>query len=130
MEIFKKLASEETPEILMNPETHYISITGRSLPENAGKLFEPVLSWLYTYKDFSKNVEELSVDFSLEYINTASSQRLLRILSIFRDMAENGKKIKIAWYYEDGDDDMLNEGKQYEQISKIKFDFIVKTDDL
>ena len=38
-----------TPGIAFNPETGVMKIEGRSIPENPGDFFDPLIEWLEEY---------------------------------------------------------------------------------
>jgi len=73
MNDFRNLTIEKTlktPQIELNYSSGELSMTGKSLPENAGKLYEPVLAWVNKYSLDPKPVTNLRL--SLEYFNTSS----------------------------------------------------------
>ena len=72
----------KTPKIDLNQLTGNLLFYGKSIPENATKLYEPVLNWLTEYTSKANPNTNLRLD--LEYFNTASSiwlAKMLRILS-------------------------------------------------
>ncbi len=102
----KKDPSKRTPWILLEPGR--IFIMGRSIPENAGDFYRPLLKWIseYVVEYSGKTV----IDFGFEYINTSSTKwiyAMLRELSAMKDVKKNAS---VKWYYENGDDDMCELG--------------------
>lgn len=83
--------SANTPGITFNPETGIMKIEGRSIPENPGDFFDPIIEWLEDY--FSKATEVTRFDLNLEYVNSGSSKYLL---GIFRILKKNMMKAKTA----------------------------------
>ena len=55
-----------------------ISFTGKSLPENASRIFEPVLDWVEKYALKAQPVTNLRI--GLEYFNTSSTLWLSKII--------------------------------------------------
>ena len=52
MKEFQSLIIEETPktpQIELNPLTGDFIFSGRSIPENAAKVYEPILNWVTEY---------------------------------------------------------------------------------
>lgn len=77
----KELVIEQTPktpQINMNHLTGDIIFTGKSIPENAAKVYEIVLNWINEYIQDARPITNLRLD--LEYFNTASSIWFTKIL--------------------------------------------------
>lgn len=73
MNDFRNLTIEKTlktPQIELNYSSGELRLAGKSLPENAGKIYEPVLAWVNKYILDPKPVTNLRL--SLEYFNTSS----------------------------------------------------------
>jgi hypothetical protein len=95
-----------------------IKITGRALPENAFDFFYPMISWV---KEFS--ADEISIEINLEYFNTAVSKQLYDFLKAI-DENPHTKIINLKWFYEEGDDEILESGEIYEDLlPRIKFSY-------
>ncbi|MBN1599067.1 MAG: DUF1987 domain-containing protein [Bacteroidales bacterium] len=87
-----------------------LKISGRALPENAYNFFKPLIAWV---KEFC--VDELNLEINLEYFNTTVSKQLYDFLKVIEH--NNGyKKINVKWFYEDGDDEILESGEIYEEL--------------
>jgi hypothetical protein len=81
MKEFQSLIIEQTaktPQIDLNQLTGELIISGRSIPENAAKVYEPVLDWVTKY--ILKARPTTNLRLNLEYFNTASSLWLAKIL--------------------------------------------------
>jgi len=77
----KELVIEQTPktpQISMNHLTGDIIFTGKSIPENAAKVYETVLNWVNEYIHDARPITNLRLN--LEYFNTASSIWFTKIL--------------------------------------------------
>jgi hypothetical protein len=70
----------KTPQIDLNRLTGDLLFYGRSIPENATKLYEPVLNWVAEYILRANPTTNLRLD--LEYFNTASSMYLAKMLKV------------------------------------------------
>src|SRR5664279_8830 len=70
----------KTPQIDLNQLTGDLLFYGRSIPENATKLYEPVLNWVAEYILKANPTTNLRLD--LEYFNTASSIYLAKMLKV------------------------------------------------
>ena len=87
-----------------------LKLNGRALPENAHNFFQPLIIWV---KEFA--IDELNIEINLEYFNTAVSKQLYDFLKAI-ESNNNYKKINLKWFYEDGDDEILESGEIYEEL--------------
>jgi hypothetical protein len=118
--IIKK--SPSTPGVILNPETGIMKIEGRSIPENPGDFFDPIIEWLEAY--FEHPVEITQFEMSLEYVNSGSSKYLLGIFRILKKKHDEGKQCEISWYYEEDDEAIFSLGEHYKNTIKIPFKLI------
>jgi hypothetical protein len=114
-------SSKKTPEVSFNLDGR-IRISGRSIPEDATKFYDSLYEWIYYY--CQNPPDATTVDVALEYFNSGSSKSILHILRALVDISKKGHKLTINWYYEEGDDDIMERGEYYESILEIKFNFI------
>ena len=68
----------KTPQIDLNQFTGDLILTGKSIPENAAKVYEPVLNWVKEY--IQKANPTTNLRLNLEYYNTATSIWLTKII--------------------------------------------------
>lgn len=121
MEELRILPTKNTPEIILNPEG-IVRIKGRSIHENVTDFFEPVEEWISEYIDTPAEVT--CVDMSLEYFNSASAKVFIHILQKITYVTLKRKKFIFNWYYEDGDDDILERGEYFASVLDVRFNFI------
>jgi hypothetical protein len=103
---YKSEPSKRTPWITMEPGR--IFIMGRSIPENPGEFYRPVHKWISEYS--GSHMDRSRIDLGFEYINTTSTKWIFNILKELSMMKELEENLKIAWYYEQGDEDMCELG--------------------
>ncbi|MBN2892775.1 MAG: DUF1987 domain-containing protein [Bacteroidales bacterium] len=120
--IIKK--TEETPAIILNPEKKVFQFVATSWPENAKLFYEPVLKWI---DDYFKNspLDESVFQFRYGYFNTSSAKQIAKILSLLKEHSSK-HSVKIQWFFEKDDFDMEKEGRRFEAILKLDFDFVEK----
>jgi hypothetical protein len=70
--------TEKTPQIDFNHLTGELIISGKSIPENATEIFEPVFDWTNEYVKTARQTTNLRLN--LEYFNTATSIWLAKIV--------------------------------------------------
>jgi len=120
MEPLSIKASSFTPEVLMQAENHTSRITGNSYPESPELFYQPVFDWLQAYLSSSDDIEEIPIHFEFNYYNTSSSKVIAKLFRLL-ESSPNADKVNIYWYYDESDKDMLNAGKRYSSLYKIKF---------
>jgi hypothetical protein len=96
-----------------------LTMAGLANAENSREFFDPLIVWI-------DNLEAPNVDFDLiiEYINTSSAKKLLELL---QKLQANKKilTIKLNWFYQNWDEDMLDMGKILaESLPRIKFEYV------
>ena len=118
----KMQATNRTPEITLDEVTNTMVFKGRSLPENTKQFYEQVKAKLNAYKPSEGT--EISIDVAFTYVSSAS---LIALLSIFKQLklhSERGCTLKINWFYEKYDDDLLSIGEDMQHLSEVEFKFI------
>ncbi len=115
-------ATADTPEVIFNPDHNIFRIARISVPEDAYEFYRPIIEWV---KEYAKNpLPETVVEVDLEYVNTASNKQLMQLLMAFDEIAKQ-YPVKIKWFYESIDEDMLSLGQRYQKLAKnIDFEFI------
>jgi hypothetical protein len=122
MEIIKFKESGYLPGIILDKEAQKFQITGRACPEDPVEFYQPVFDWLLEY---SQNpLDEMIFEFKMSYYNTASSKILMMILQKLEEIAEKGNNVKIKWFYQEDDEDMLEAGEDYNEMVELDFELI------
>jgi hypothetical protein len=83
MKEFQGLIIEQTPktpQIDLDQLTGDLIFSGRSIPENAAKVYEPVLNWVTEYVLKARPTTNLRLN--LEYFNTSSILWLAKIFKV------------------------------------------------
>jgi hypothetical protein len=115
------IPTKNSPEIIMNPDG-FIKIRGRSIHENVNVFFVPVSSWITEYIENPADIT--CVEIKLEYFNSASAKVFIQLLQKLTYVHLKNKKLILNWYYEEGDDDILERGEYFASILDIPFNFI------
>lgn len=121
MKEFRLTATKNTPEIVLNPDG-LIRIRGRSIHENVADFFNPIEAWISDYIKTPADITQ--VDMILEYFNSASAKVFIHLLQKVTYVALKDKKFVFNWYYEDGDDDILERGEYFSSVLDVPFNFI------
>jgi hypothetical protein len=99
MKEFKNLfreATEKTPQVDFNYLTGELILAGKSIPENATGIYEPVFEWINEYIKNSRQTTNLRLN--LDYFNTASAIWLAKIVKSLSRM-ENPEKVLFIHLY-------------------------------
>jgi hypothetical protein len=87
----------KTPYIDLNNKTGELLFSGRSIPENAARVYEGVLEWVNTYKKNPRRITNLRID--LEYFNTASTLWLAKIVQSLSSIKNKSCTLMIHLYF-------------------------------
>ncbi len=113
-------STKKTPEVSFNTDGR-LKISGRSIPEDATVFYDQLFEWIYYY--CQEPSDHTTLDIELEYFNSGSSKAILHILRALVDVSKKGRRLTINWYYEEGDEDIMERGEYYESILEFKFNF-------
>jgi hypothetical protein len=117
-------ATRNTPKISFDTENGTFEISGRSMPENTRKFYDPVISWIREYNP--EEGKSISLTLNLTYLNTSSTIAMLEILKTFAKFKESNNPLKVFWYYEQYDEDMKLAGEDIASISELEFEYIME----
>jgi hypothetical protein len=113
--------SEDTSEIIFQPDKNVFKVSGVSLPEDAVQFYSRIFDWL---KKFELNPNPtMSFNFSLDYLNTASSKQLFELIVLLERIAQKCH-VTVRWHYDKVDEDMLSIGKRYKNLVNLDFEFV------
>jgi hypothetical protein len=113
--------TDDTPEITLDKENGIFEINGRSLPEDVIDFYSKAFSWLEQY--VSTPNEETLFKVRVDYFNSASQRALNEIFTILSRIMIKGKKILVEWHYHSDDEEMLESGHEYSDITNLPFQF-------
>jgi hypothetical protein len=113
-------ATPKTPLIRFDTADSKLEVVGRSIPEDASQLYEPVFQLLQRL--IKKPQSSIKVILQLEYFNTHSSRKLLDILRILESMNHAGHFVKVFWVCEEFDEETIDYGEDLKKLVKIPID--------
>jgi len=116
------IGTDEIPTIILDQEKNLFEISGQSIPEEAISFYSPVIDWFEEYSQHPNLKTVLSLH--LEYCNSSSSRSIVDILEILEEMNLKGIQVEVLWHYMEDDDDMLDMGKEFQDIIRVPFTFI------
>ena len=109
--------TKNTPCIVINSAEGEVEFWGRSSPESALEFYNPIIE---TIKNIS--TEQLSLSFHMQYFNTSTSKCFFKLIKESAQTRDN--HLTVNWFYEDWDDDMRENGEDFEDsIEEASFNF-------
>lgn len=123
--------SDFTPKVYFNAEEQLFEIAGFSRPEDVMGFYAPVIEWI---KEFSTKLIEAKLEkiqftrtfrfaFRLTYFNSSSAKLLLQILEKIKELDSQNIPVSVEWYYDEGDDQILEDGEDLASAVDMKFDY-------
>jgi hypothetical protein len=105
-----------------------LRISGRSMIQDITVISKPIDAWIEQY--LQNPADQTCVDFYLEYINTTNVKFYISLLTRIETLRLKDKKYTINWYYDEGDEDIIEKGEYISSVVEIPFNFIVIADPL
>lgn len=123
-----------TPEIEFDPKKNKFKMAGIARPEDSHEFFQPILSRVDSYvkktlEDYEQNKllnETFYIIFDFEYMNSSSSKYIFQIISNFKKFYEKQLNVSIFWYYDDPEDQILEDGEDFSEIINLPFSFLIR----
>jgi hypothetical protein len=120
-------STKSTPEVVLDPDG-VIIIRGRSMNPNVADFASRIEDWIDKY--LSDPADLTSVDLYLEYINTNNFKFYISLLGKIESLKLKNKKYIFNWYYDEGDNDILEKGEYISAAVEVPFNFIMISDPL
>ena len=122
----------KTPRIEFTSLTGELVLDGRSIPENAAKVYEPLLEWVNEYVKSPCTTTNLHL--KLEYFNSSSLIWIVKIITTLGNINLRGALLYIHFYFEieDYEEGISGELKDLievlsDKIRTVKFNIAFKT---
>lgn len=111
-----------TLEVVFDINKKTLSFAGNSLPENPAEFYGNIDDYINNYTQ-KHQIQILNIVCDITYMNSSSNKRLFQLLkkciAIFN-------KVNITWIYETNDDDMKEQGEDFQYTLGVDFDFQMK----
>lgn len=114
--------TEQTP-LVSFLSNGILEISGKSIDQNSFDFWQPVISWVKLYME--QPATKTCLNLFIETLDTSSSSALVEVLYMLKDLSKEGHVVQVHWNYEENDLDMLELGKDMEQLTQIVFAFDV-----
>lgn len=129
METLQLDKTETTPQLLFDVNTFEFTMEGECRPENVLTYFNPITQWFNKFRTWVNNLPEpmgktIQFHFKLEYYNSSSAKFLYSIFEKLKTLQNEGIPVKMFWYYDELDEDLLENGQEFEKILGIPFQYM------
>lgn len=114
--------TDDTPEVLFDKKNGQFLISGKSLPEDVIEFYRPVFNWLEKY--VANPNDETLLKVRIFYFNSASQRAINEIFSILSRISIKDKQVNVEWHYHEEDEEMLEAGVEYAELSNLPFRYI------
>ena len=104
--------TKKRPSILITDDL--LEIKGPSYSEDIREFYKPTLDWLD-----ESNPIDLECSFHYTIINSTSQKQVYQILIRLKKFIDNGINIKINWYYDDDDEEIMELGEDFVELIEI-----------
>ncbi|MBG0861259.1 MAG: DUF1987 domain-containing protein [Bacteroidales bacterium] len=129
----RKLIIDQTassPKVTLDPDNNTFEISGESRPPDVSGFYNEILRWMDDYSEHLGSSAQINppVVFNLdfEYFNSSSAKYILDFCKQVGTVRSKGKNVSINWHYEEGDNDMLEVGKEMSRMAKLPFQYVRK----
>lgn len=114
--------TRNTPWVMYDGTAGLLEIKGTSSPESSVDFYSNILQQLDLLS--TEGIPAFQFNVALNYFNTSSAKCLFDIFRKLIALSKSSTNVIVNWYYEEGDDDMLESGEDYADITALKFNFI------
>ena len=107
--------------VVLDAQNNIFAFSDTSWPQDAVKFYSPIISWVEEY--FKKPNPVTIFEFKMNYFNTSSAKQFAKLLSVIKKYSANNI-VKIVWFYQRDDLDMLKAGNRYAKLLDMDFETI------
>ncbi len=112
-----------TPSIYIDTTRNFCRIEGSSFPEDSTQTYLPVLNWL---EELGSNFDsELKMEFNFDFLNSVSHKKVWIILNELKKLHQIGKPVKVVWYYDEYDEEIMESGEDLSELINVPFEIRV-----
>lgn len=124
MESLHITATEDTPEIHLDPENSVFEIKGKALPEDAVEFFGPIHDWIESFLQGSQRPFNLTIE--LTYLNSSATRYIFNMLTLLEDAFEAGRETSLTWKYDEEDEVMEMKGEDLQEMLDFPVNLVTK----
>lgn len=114
--------SKKTPLISLDLNENIFQIKGPSFSEDILSIYNPVINWMND--NLPQLEKELTCELYFTVLNSASHKKIFQILILLNGFMDRGKKIKVKWYYDEDDEDIMEMGEDLTELINLPFELV------
>lgn len=118
--VFEK--TKNTPFIHLDIKNNTFEIKGPSYSEDVVEVYAPILDWIE--QEIPKLEGELFCNLHFDVLNSVAHKKVFQILIKLTEHFQNGKKIKVKWFYDEDDEDIMEMGEDLTDLIELPFELI------
>ncbi len=107
----------KSPHIDFNHLTGDLILSGRSIPENAAKVYEPLLLWIAEYIKFPKKTTNFRLN--LDYFNSASTIWISKLIRALGKIEKEDSVLFIHIYFDMEDFEEMDDEDLRQTVSSL-----------
>ena len=115
-------STTSTLEVIFDINAKIFSLKGNSLPENPTEFFDFIDNYINNYLN-KYQTEILNIICDITYMNSSSNKRLFLLL---KKCITAFNKVNVIWIYDVDDDDMKEQGQDFQYSLGVNFKFQIK----
>src|ERR1035437_6709181 len=121
MNLFSDPQKKRLPKIDFNLEKGELSFSGNSMPEDVNACYAPLMKAIEEHSAAIKNQKHVfTVIINFDYFNSASLKFIVSLIKQLITLT-NGNGVKVDWYYDKDDTDMLETATEVSNILSLPF---------
>ena len=111
-----------TPKIEFNPASDTFEISGNSFLQNRQDFYTDVVNWVtHNEGEFPDHTELV---FRMDFVCTDSMRYLQMLLTSLKSIVNQGKDLRINWYYNQNDEDIKETGRKLSLYTGLAFNIL------
>jgi hypothetical protein len=122
MEILNIEKTKNTPNVKIDIQSGSFEIKGPSYSEDVSNIYDPILNWIDN--NMTGLDRELVCELYFDVLNSVSHKKIFQILIKLNVFFQSGKKIKVKWYYDEDDEDILEMGEDIKELIELPFELL------
>lgn len=115
--------TKSSPKIEFEPEDRKLKIEGESYPEDSFSFYKEIFE---SMEEAIEKYEKFTIEIEVSYLNTSSTKSFMNLLDIAEEGYQDGKDIKVDWYYNQDNEHAYELALDFESYLELPFDIEAK----
>ena len=115
-------ATETTPAFEFDRTKGALTLRGKSTSKDAFQFYQQIFELLAEYA--KQPAAHTTLNIQLDLFNSASARCLIDLFKTAEIISNSKQTVTIKWYYDKGDKDMLETGKDFSDMGNLPFKMV------